>query len=259
MVYVTGDTHGDFSRLSPDIFTEQKDMGRDDYLIICGDFGGVWSGGGNDDLTLDELEQLPFTILFVSGNHENFEALAGYPVSEWHGGRVQHIRSNVLHLLRGQYFDIDGHSFFTMGGARSHDISDGILEPDEPDFERKYWLYRRTRSLFRVNHISWWKEELPSEEEYAEARRNLDAHSWKMDYIITHCASDTITDIIGRGFYEHDHLTKFLEELYERADYRYWYFGHYHENLKIGRRHILLYNMIVPLEDSDEKAGESIS
>ena len=36
-------------------------------------------------------------------------------------------------LERGQVFDLGGRTFFTMGGASSHDIQDGVLEPDAPD------------------------------------------------------------------------------------------------------------------------------
>jgi len=67
MIYITGDTHGDFSRFSEESFPEQKDLKRDDYMIICGDFGGVWCGDERDDKSLDMLAELPFTILFVSG------------------------------------------------------------------------------------------------------------------------------------------------------------------------------------------------
>ena len=43
----------------------------------------------------------PFTTAFVSGNHENYDALAAYPQAEWHGGRVRTIRPSVLMLERG--------------------------------------------------------------------------------------------------------------------------------------------------------------
>ena len=42
MVYITGDCHSDFRRFSTKNFPEQKEMTKDDYVIICGDFGGVW-------------------------------------------------------------------------------------------------------------------------------------------------------------------------------------------------------------------------
>jgi hypothetical protein len=37
--------------------------------------------------------------------------------------------------------------------------------------------------MCRVNHRSWWKEELPGEEEYQTARANLDSVGWAVDYI----------------------------------------------------------------------------
>lgn len=46
MIYVTGDTHGDFTKLNRDSFPEQKGMTKDDTVIICGDFGGVWDYRG---------------------------------------------------------------------------------------------------------------------------------------------------------------------------------------------------------------------
>lgn len=246
MIYVTGDTHGDFSRFSWDAFPEQEYMTTDDYVIICGDFGGIWCGDERDDEALDALEQLPFTVLFVSGNHENFDALISYPVEEWHGGKVQFIRSNVIHLMRGQVFDIGGNTFFTMGGAASHDVANGILEPDAPDFEKQYWKIRHLGGMFRINHYSWWKEEMPSDIEYEEARQNLDAYDWSVDYIITHCAPNSVIDILSRGFYDHDRLTDFLEMVLQKTEYKHWFFGHYHDNQQIGQ-HTLLYEKIVQI------------
>ena len=176
MVFVTGDLHGNFERFKPKYFPEQARMTKQDIMICTGDFGGVWFGDSRDDETLDWLERLPFTLAFVCGNHENYDALERYPVEEWHGGKVHRIRPHVLHLMRGQIFELEGCRFFTMGGAKSHDIEDGILEPDASDFERRLMtLQRKPRARYRINHISWWAQELPSDEEYAEARRNLDA------------------------------------------------------------------------------------
>ena len=43
MIYITGDTHADFSRFEKNKFLIQTEMTKDDYVIICGDFGGVWN------------------------------------------------------------------------------------------------------------------------------------------------------------------------------------------------------------------------
>ena len=136
MIYITGDTHADFSKFEKNKLPIQTEMTKDDYVIICGDFGGVWNyivESMYEKCWLDWLNEKNFTTLFVDGNHENFERLYRYPVEEWHGGKVHKIRESVIHLMRGEVFDIDNKKFFTFGGAKSHDINDGILNLDEEE------------------------------------------------------------------------------------------------------------------------------
>lgn len=245
MIWATGDCHGNFERFRPEYFPEQAQMTKDDVVVITGDFGGIWFGDARDDEALGCLESLPFTLAFVDGNHENYDALASYPAEKWQGGKIHRIRPHVLHLMRGQIYELEGYRFFTMGGAKSHDIEDGILEPDAPNFERKLlMLQRRPRARYRINHISWWAQELPSDEEYAEARHSLDSVGWEVDYIITHCAPTSIA-LMGSRHNEADRLTDFLQEVRERSKYHYWLFGHYHDNRKIDDKHILLWEQIV--------------
>jgi len=162
MVFITGDTHGDFRRFGTDSFPEQKQMTKDDYVIVCGDFG-IWNDSPHESHWLDWLNNKSFTTLFVDGNHSNFDRLYAMPISEWHGGQVHFVRDSIIHLMRGQVFDITGKRVFTMGGASSHDIDAGILEPDDPNFSTKCKQLDRQRALYRINHISWWKEELPGD------------------------------------------------------------------------------------------------
>ena len=134
MIYITGDTHADFSRFEIDKFPIQTEMTKDDYVIICGDFGGIWNyitESIHEKQLLDLLDSKNFTTLFVDGNHENYTRLYNYPVEEWHGGKVHKIRDSVFHLIRGEIFNIDNKKIFAFGGARSHDIQEGILNLDE--------------------------------------------------------------------------------------------------------------------------------
>ena len=244
-IFMTGDTHGDFSRLRPVAFREQVGLTKDDYLIICGDFGGVWDGSEIEQQWLDWLEDRSFTTLFVSGNHENYDLLRSYPTSVWHGGLVQPIRPSVLHLMRGQLYEICGKKIFTMGGAKSHDVEDGILDPKAPDFEtRRMMLHIMRRRRYRVLGQSWWPEELPSKDEYTRARHNLDKYDWAVDYIITHCAPTDLALAINRHN-KADPLTDFLQEIQKKARYHYWLFGHYHDNQAIDNKHILLWEQTV--------------
>lgn len=247
-IYMTGDTHGEFTRFKKDIFYEQTELSKDDYVIICGDFGGVWDGSPTDQYWLNWLEEKPFTTLFVSGNHENFELLAEYAVEDWHGGKVQRIRPSVIHLMRGQIYEIEGKTFFTMGGGSSHDVSDGILDPDDPLFKQKRKSLDARKALYRVNYQSWWKEELPSDEEYETAKANLDRYNWQVDYIISHCCPTSIQDVLSGGAYQADRLTDFFEEIAQRCQFKYWFCGHYHLNAVLEQRYVLLYEQITQLK-----------
>lgn len=212
MIYITGDTHGafDIHKINPDEFVAGRSLTRDDYVIICGDFGCLWDGGKSDAFWMNWLETLPWNTLFIDGNHENFDVLNAYPVEEWKGGKVHKIRDNVRHLMRGQVFDLDGEKILTVGGAFSHDTD------------------------FRSQGKNWWKEEMLTEEEASETLENLEKADWKVDYIITHDVYDSHP--LASKYpctmeaYDPDqvHIQHFLEQIRQKTDYRKWFHGHYH-------------------------------
>lgn len=238
MVYITGDTHSEFERFSSRRFPQQKEMTRADYLVICGDFGGVWDNSSQQRYWLDWLEQKPFTTLFVDGNHENFDLLQQLPCREWQGGQVHVVRENILHLMRGEIFTFAGRSWFAMGGGASHDMPDGILDPEEPDFALKCRRLRRRRARFRVKGESWWPQEMPSQAEYSRALENLERAAWQVDCILTHCAPSRLLSQIDPAL-SPDLLTDFLEDVDRRCRFEHWFFGHYHRDLVLENRYIL--------------------
>lgn len=245
MIFITGDTHGNtMHRLNMYAFPEQKTIntGEENFIIICGDFGCVWSGSRAEDYQLDWLNDKPFKTLFVDGNHENYDLLKTYPIEEWHGGRVHFIRPNVIHLMRGEIYEIEGKTFFTFGGARSHDIRDGILEIG--DSRIKKWS-KDYFKLFRVNHVSWWEEEMPSANEMERGMENLNKVDNTVDYIITHCCSSSTQALMSYGEYTPDDLTNYLENIRQNTRFKRWFFGHYHDNRMINREEVLLYDQIV--------------
>ncbi|MCR5144096.1 MAG: metallophosphoesterase [Lachnospiraceae bacterium] len=249
MIYLTGDTHADFSRrFSTKQFPEQKNMTKDDYLIICGDFGGIWQlamESKNERHWLNWFEERPYTLLFVDGNHENFDRLSEYPVMKWKGGKVHQIRPHIYHLMRGQVFEIDGKKIFTFGGASSHDIQGGILDVDDPNYHEKKRQLERDWIPYRVNHLSWWAEELASEEEMEEGRINLEKNDNKVDYIISHCCATSTQNKIGGTRFQPDRQTDYFEELKETVDYKKWFFGHYHDNIEVSAKEVLIYTDII--------------
>lgn len=246
MVYLTGDTHADFTRFSTRRFPAQKDMTRKDVVIVLGDFGGVWMQHETPEekYKLDWLDSKSFTLCFVDGNHENYDRLYSdeYPIVDFHGGKAHQLREHVFHLMRGHIFEFDGKDFFVMGGASSHDISDGILDPDEyPEvamFEDEYWRWYRGGKMFRVNHVSWWKQELPSEEGMVFAEKTLHEHDFAVDYVLAHCLPRNVSAMLG--YTDSDSLTMFFDQLVESGlVFSHWHCGHYHTTTDIlGKYHV---------------------
>lgn len=224
MIYITGDTHGDFRKISPIDFPQGK---KGDFVIICGDFGGIWNENEQEKSVLNKLTTLPFDILFIDGNHENFNLLNNYPIETWKGGRVHRIKENIYHLMRGQIFTIEGKKFFTFGGASSVD------------------------KVNRTEFLSWWREEMPKGAEFEIGFANLEEHNWKVDYIITHdCSNITLKELfeysIGLQLYT-DSLKDYFDILEKKVNYRHWYFGHHHDNGEIDDKHTVLYQKIISL------------
>ena len=249
-IWITGDCHADFYRFKADSFYEQKEFTEESYVIILGDFGLIWereNESKNEKYWLDWLHGKPFTTLFLDGNHENHVRLSTYPVKEWHGGNVHEIRPNVLHLMRGEVFNIEDKKFFVMGGASSHDIQDGILDYDDPLWkDQAKFLDNNGRYMYRVKGLSWWEEEIPNDEDLENGLNNLEKHNNKVDFILTHSPSSVELILLGgERLYETDKLTNYLDIVKNRVDYKRHFFGHMHINRAVNSKDIAIYDQII--------------
>ena len=232
-ILVTGDIHAsyDIAKLSESCF-DTAGLTKDDYVIICGDFGLVWNNSASEQYWLRWLDTRPFTTLFVDGNHEGFSLLNSLPETTWNGGAVHQVATSVFHLKRGQLFNIDGYRIFAMGGASSSE-------------------YDRTH---RTQGETWFNEEIPNEQERAAALETLDAANWDCDFVITHCAPSSC----AQGISEHtdrleihpmDEYTDWLQTIQDHLTYRHWFCGHYHIDAQIQDKTTALYNRIAVLAD----------
>lgn len=248
MIFITGDCHADWKKFSKESFPEQAEMTRDDFVIVCGDFG-LWHDDKTERWWFKWFEEKNFTVLFVDGNHENFDRLySEFEVVYFHGGKAHKIRDNVYHLMRGYVFDLCGKKFFAFGGARSHDIQDGVLNFEDyksaKDLVKDYNKRTAAGQMLRINHISWWKQELPSYYEMQRGRRELEKVNYEVDYVITHCAPQEIASYISHGYYKPDILTMYLGEIARELKFTKWHFGHYHNEQAIMGKFILHYDRI---------------
>lgn len=250
MVYITGDCHADWTRFSHGGFPEQNEMTRDDFVIVCGDFG-LWHDTKTERWWFKWFEEKNFTVCFVDGNHENFDRLYGdeFEVVDFHGGKAHKIRENIYHLMRGYIFEFCGKSFWTFGGAASHDIDDGILDvddfADEEEFKETYKRWDKEGKMFRVKHYSWWEQEMPSSEEMMFGLKTLEEHGDKVDYIITHCCPAEVASIFSHGFYKPDILMQYFNTVASDTEFDKWFFGHYHDNKQIMSKYVMLYKQII--------------
>ena len=251
MVYITGDTHGDYDILKLKMFRPHLKKG--DTLIICGDFGGVWC---NDDASaalkdyerfiMSFYKEFPCDVCFIDGNHENYDKLYSYPVVNYCGGKAHKIQDNVYHLIRGEVFTIETTTFLAMGGAASHDIQDGVLEKDDPRIPE--WTRDRYK-MFRINHVSWWEQEVPSKEEREHCYKNLEKYNFQVDVILTHEAPSSLIPLMIDKWSKHlfgpvHEYSEWLDGLMQFVTYKTWCFGHYHMDKKITDKDYVLYNTV---------------
>ncbi len=249
MVYITGDTHAVFNRFSTKNFPEQKELTKEDFIIICGDFGGVWYDNTYERYWLEWLNEKPFTTLFVDGNHENFDRLNNgeFETVDFHGGKAHKIRDNIYHLIRGNVFELCNKKIFAFGGASSHDIQDGILEPSNyaslGDCIKDYNKKTKHGKMLRINHLSWWREELPSQEEMDFGETTLQDHENVVDFVISHSLPQEVCS--SCGYRQPDAITMYFNKLLQNGlKFDEWHCGHYHRTQNIMNKFFMHYEDI---------------
>ncbi len=221
MIFITGDTHGDMNRfLNPAV----KKFKKADMLIICGDFGFIWSGDKKEKKVLEYLSKLKFTIAFVDGEHENFDLLSKYDLVDFYEGKARQISENIYHLQRGSVYKIEGNTIFTFGGGES-------VDKDE-----------------RSRLGTWWECELPCLSEMREGVLNLNKYNREVDFIITHEPPAKIKRLMSRQkIVTTNALNAFLDEVSENIKYRKWFFGSTHVDKNISVHYRSVFTDVIPL------------
>ena len=230
-IFLSGDSHfpAEYKRFSFKHWPLGRELSREDYVIILGDFGICWDNSKEENYWLDWFEDKPWTTLWIDGNHQCFPLLYNYPAHLWNNGWTHILRPHIRHLIRGQIFTLNNKTFFCMGGAASID---------------KY---------LRKEGKSWWSDEIPTYIEFEFAADNLRKHNMKVDYILTHTTSNRTIQKFDHYFPRFDPITNFLDKfIEEEVDYKINFFGHFHQDRTIDNKHILLYNDIIELLPNGE-------
>ena len=228
MVFFSGDTHGRHTihKFYNKNFPQQKELTKNDYVIILGDFGGIWNLKSNkDEISLLKVyKDRKFTTLFVAGNHENHNRLNSdeFPEVPMFGDFVKQINTNIFMLQTGHIYTIEGETYFVFGGADSID------------------------KQYRKAYISWWPEEIPTTKTMMEALDLLKKVK-KVDYILTHTTYTEMYQLMGFNDNKgNDPMHKFFDAVRNTVEYKYWLFGHFHvDKYNVNRKTFCLYNKII--------------
>ncbi len=173
-IYIFGDTHGTHEIDKIFLVDEYE---KDDFIIVCGDFGVLWKDeiSPAESRIMNEISKLPCTLLFVDGNHENFNRLKKLKSVQKFGGVAgEYIKDKCYHLRRGEIYTLAGKNTFVMGGALSID------------------------KRFRTPNVSWWADEAISDDELMRGVSNLKAFEKDIDLVITHTCPQSFLNFVAR-------------------------------------------------------------
>lgn len=213
MIYITGDTHREFSRLN-----YIKDIKENDMLIVLGD-AGINYCLDNEDISYKEyLKEFKIKIFCVRGNHEERpENIDSYKEIDMFGGKV-YIEENYPNLIfakDGEIYNIDGKRFLVIGGAYSID--------------------KNYRLLYGYK---WFKDEQLSDIEKKNILEKVKGEHF--DIVLTHTCpykyepTETFLNDIDQTKVDKT-MEHFLDKVEESISYNKWYCGHYHIEKKINK------------------------
>jgi len=232
-----GDVHGSYPFMKAAI--DATVTYQADAIVQVGDFG-VWDHvpAGVDflDRTNDQLERKGKWLIFVDGNHENFDSLLGsYALDSESGFRL--VRDRILHAPRGHVWSINGLNFLAFGGASSID------GPDGPSW------WGQARGLGN----GWWPQERISEGDVQRALEKTEMVP--IDVMVTHDCPDGVSiPGIGKGYPAGDACRKAVRAVMDAAQPQLLVCGHYH------RRHTAALDQtrVEILSSNEQKSGQAI-
>lgn len=223
MVYITGDIHGEVSRVREMI--AKHTITPEDTIILLGDVGMNYYGNKHGDRhRKKKLNSLGIKILFIHGNHEmRPESLITYREDLWNGGTVyvEEEFPNLLFAKDGEVYNLEGCKAIAIGGAYSVDK----------------W-YRLQCDLH------WFPDEQPSDIIKARVESKLEEIGWQIDAVLTHTCPyryiprETFLGSIDQSTVDNS-TELWLDTIAERLDYHAWYCGHWHIEKRIDKMHFL--------------------
>ncbi len=234
MIYISGDTHGNFKRLF--MYIDVYGISEDDIIIILGDAGLNYYGNNKGDFDRKRaLNNKGVKIFCIHGNHEaRPETLESYHIDKFKGGKVyvEDAFPNILFAIDGEIYDFDGKKTIVLGGAYSVD---------------KY--YRLATGNM------WFADEQPSDEIKLRVEEKLNEIGWKVDLVLSHTCpkkfipTEAFLPSIDQSTVDNS-TEEWLDCIQDKLDYKKWYCGHWHidkllDNFRFVMNDLLSLNWVV--------------
>lgn len=227
MIYVTGDTHGNFGRIRD--FCIYNNTTKEDLLIILGDAGINYCQDISDRILKEAIEKMPIRLFCIHGNHEQRPyAISSYTEVDMFGGKVyvEPEYPSIIFAKDGEVYNFDGLDTLVCGGAYSVDK-----------------FYRLARGA------KWFDNEQPSDDIKNSVRKRV-KDVGRVDVVLTHtCPSKYIpTEMFLAGIDQSSvdaSTEEFLQEIESALKYSRWLCGHYHTDKTVDKIEFL-YKTIKP-------------
>jgi len=218
MIYITGDTHGEFGRFKH--FCREHSVCRDDLMIILGDAGFNYARNKHDTERKTYVSGLGMTVFSIHGNHELRPTdVEGYKTREFCGGTVWYEEAypNLLFAMDGEIYRFGEYDCIVIGGAYSVD-----------------------KKLRQLTGRRWFANEQPSSEIKTFVEKQLAERGNKIDIVLSHTCPFKYepTEVFLPGFDQSKVDTsteEWLGRIEEGLSYRKWYCGHFHTSKKIDK------------------------
>lgn len=222
MIYLTGDTHGNFKRIKR--FCEENHTNVDDILIVLGDNGVNFTGGARDKWLKTSLANYPITFFLIRGNHDrrpsSLKTIS--KVSKFGNECYTEEYSNIYYGIDGKQYLFDEKKCLVIGGAYSVD------------------------KFYRLEYCpdAWFANEQLSE---VEMKKIIDDVSGKKyDFVLTHTAPEQMIpyeSLPMRLTGIDKSMEYFFDKLHGNITYKKWYCGHFHIEKVVGNMEFMFENI----------------
>lgn len=212
MIYITGDTHREFSRL------ENFNYQKKDILIILGDAGINYFLNHFDDVVKERLNKLGLIFFCINGNHEErAENIKTYKEINFFDGiaYAEDKYPNLIFAKSSEVYTIEGMKVLVIGGAYSID-----------------------KNMRLVYDYPWFKSEQLTKEEMNKIYEKV--NNKHFDIVLSHtCPYKYIPREMFLPFVDQSKVDNsmelFLDKIEENISYDKWYCGHYHTEKEIDK------------------------